>query len=242
MIDATEVLDKSLSGLVAMKIADTYNKPCIILKKYKKNDDPDNEVYGGSARNINYSPIDNLRDVVISSNEFNFASGHDNAFGVEIEINKFDEAVNKFNEMLKDVEYDSTYRVDFIIDSDDANIGVIKELSVFPDYLGTKIDELLIAVENISLNKNDFRIVGRKEDTIKFSINDVEFIEYSCDEKSELYNFLNDAWSDEDYVTFTIVGEPCISEYNGVLTPQITIKDVNIIETSLSEEDEDVIW
>ena len=242
MIDATEVLDKSLSGLVAMKIADIYNKPCIILKKYKKNDDPDNEVYGGSARNINYSPIDNLRDVVISSNEFNFASGHDNAFGVEIEIDKFNEAINKFNQMLKDVEYDSTYRVDFIIDSDDVNIGIIKELSVFPDYLGTKIDELLIAVENISLNKNDFRIVGRKEDTIKFSINDVEFIEYSCDEKSELYNFLNDAWNDEDYVTFTVVGEPCISEFNGVLTPQISIKDVNIIETSLSEEDEDVIW
>lgn len=242
MLDATEVLDKSLSGLVAMKIADIYNKPCILLKRFKKNDDPENEVYGGSARNINYSPIENLRNIVISSDEFTYATGHDNAFGVELEIDKFDEALNKLNNILKDVEYDSTYRVDFIIDIDDINVGLVRDLSVFPDYVGTKIDELLIAIENISLNKNDFKIIGRKEDTIKFIINDVEFIEYSCDENSELYNFLNEAWDDNDYVTFTVVGKPCISEYNGILTPQIAIKDVNIIETSIGENDEEIIW
>lgn len=242
MVDATKVLDKSLTGLVAIKIADKYNKPCILLKKYKKNNDSEYEVYGGSARNINYSPIDSLRDLVISSNEFIFASGHDNAFGVELEVDKFEKAINKFNSMLKDVEYDSTYKVDFIIDSNDVDINLVRNLSVFPDYIGTKIDELLIAVENISLNKNEFKIIGRKEDTIKFIINDVEFIEYSCDENSKLYNFLNEAWDDDDYVTFTIVGKPCISKYNGILTPQISIKDVNIIETSLNKEDKEVIW
>ena len=242
MVDATEVLDKSLSGLVAMKIADIYNKPCVLLKKYKKSDEPNHEVLGGSARNINYSPIESLRDIIISSDEFIFASGHDNAFGVEIEIDKLDGAINKLNDMLKDVEYDSTYRVDFIIDSNDINIGLVQDLSVFPDYLGSKIDELLIAVEDISLSKNDFTIVGRKEDTIKFTVNDVEFIEYFCDENSELYNFLNEAWDDDDYVTFTVVGEPCINEFNGVLTPQITVKDVNITETSLGTGDDEIIW
>lgn len=249
--DVTEVLDKSLAGLVAVKIADMYNKPCILLKKYSKEDNngtfkagnKKKEVYGGSARNINYSPIDSLRDVVISSDEFLFASGHDNAFGVELEVGKIDEAVNKLNSILKDVKYDSTYRVDLIVEQNDIDIGLINELSVFPDYTGTKIDELLIAVENIELDRDDFIILGKKADTIKFQINDVDCLIYSCKNDNPLYQFLNNSWDENDYVEFTIVGEPCMSDYMGIRTPQINIKDLNIIKTSMDTDDNyDDIW
>lgn len=240
--DVTENIDRSLCGLVAIKIADMYNKPCILLKKYydKK---LGREVYGGSARNINYSPIENLREVISDSNEFIFATGHDNAFGVQLETDKLEEAISKLNDMLKDVEYDSTYKVDFIIDDSILEPSLINTLSTFSDYTGTKIDEMLIAIENITLNKDEFSILGNKEDVIKFTINDVDFIQYQCHEGNGLYDFLNDAWGDNDSVTFTIVGQPNMSEYKGVITPQINIKDLNIIETNLSSSiDDDFDW
>lgn len=240
--DVTENIDRSLCGLVAIKIADMYNKPCILLKKYydKK---LGREVYGGSARNINYSPIENLREVISDSNEFIFATGHDNAFGVQLETDKLEEAISKLNDMLKDVEYDSTYKVDFIIDDSILEPSLINTLSTFSDYTGTKIDEMLIAIENITLNKDEFSILGNKEDVIKFTINDVDFIQYQCHEGNGLYDFLNDAWGDNDSVTFTIVGQPNMSEYKGVITPQINIKDLNIIETNLSSSiDDEFDW
>lgn len=240
--DVTENIDRSLCGLVAIKIADMYNKPCILLKKYydKK---LGREVYGGSARNINYSPIENLREVISDSNEFIFATGHDNAFGVQLETDKLEEAISKLNDMLKDVEYDSTYKVDFIFDDSVLEPSLINTLSTFSDYTGTKIDEMLIAIENITLNKDEFSILGNKEDVIKFTINDVDFIQYQCHEGNGLYDFLNDAWGDNDSVTFTIVGQPNMSEYKGVITPQINIKDLNIIETNLSGSiDDEFDW
>ena len=162
---------------------------------------------------------------------------------MELEIGKIDEATNKLNSMLKDVKYDSTYRVDFIVDCDDINIGLINELSVFPDYTGTKIDELLIAVENIELNRDEFYIYGKKADTVKFQINDVDFLIYNCKNDNPLYKFLNDAWGENDYVEFTIVGEPCVSDYMGTRTPQINIKDLNVIKTSIdTDEYDDDIW
>lgn len=240
--DVTENIDRSLCGLVAIKIADMYNKPCILLKKYydKK---LGREVYGGSARNINYSPIENLREVISDSNEFIFATGHDNAFGVQLETDKLEEAISKLNDMLKDVEYDSTYKVDFIFDDSVLEPSLINTLSTFSDYTGTKIDEMLIVIENITLNKDEFSILGNKEDVIKFTINDVDFIQYQCHEGNGLYDFLNDAWGDNDSVTFTIVGQPSMSEYKGVITPQINIKDLNIIETNLSSSiDDEFDW
>ena len=229
--DVTDIIDRSLCGLAAIKIADIYNRPCILLKRFF-NKDLNREVYGGSARNVNYSPIENLRELINDSNEFNFATGHDNAFGVEIEIDKLDEAINKLNDMLKSVEYDSTYKVDFIFDYSDVGIDTVNSLSEFSDYVGTKVDELFIAVKNISLSKNDFIILGKNDDTIKFQINGVDYIMFGCKSGNPLYDFLEYAWGDDDEIEFEIVGRPSISEYQGLLTPQIEIKDINVIQSS----------
>ena len=49
----TDKLNENLTGLVAMNIATKYNKPCLLLRKVKDK----NDFYGGSARNINRSPL-----------------------------------------------------------------------------------------------------------------------------------------------------------------------------------------
>ena len=231
MIDTSDILDTGLTGVVAIKIAEMFNKPCILLNKFL--DEKTGKItYGGSARNVNHSPIESFKDIVNSTNVFNFGKGHANAFGVNLDLDKKDEAINVMNNILRDVEYDSTYRVDFILDIEDVGIKLITELARFEDIVCQGIEEPMLAVENISLAKDCFEIFGKNEDTISFTIDEIKYIQFKCKEGNPLYDFLQNAWSSDDCVTFNLVGKPTINEYNGIRTPQIIIEDVDVTKCS----------
>ena len=238
MIDTSDILDTGLTGVVAIKIAEMFNKPCILLNKFL--DKKTGKItYGGSARNVNHSPIESFKDIVNSTNVFNFGKGHANAFGVNLDLDKKDEAINVMNNILRDVEYDSTYRVDFILDIEDVDIKLITELARFEDIVCQGIEEPMLAVENISLTKDCFEIFGKNEDTISFMIDEIKYIQFKCKDGNPLYDWIQNAWDENDSVTFNIVGKPSINEYNGVRTPQIIIEDVVVIDTNSNLEDED---
>lgn len=231
MIDTSDILDTGLTGVVAIKIAEMFNKPCILLNKFL--DKKTGKItYGGSARNVNHSPIDSFKDIVNSTNVFNFGKGHANAFGVNLDLDKKDEAINVMNNILRDVKYDSTYRVDFILDIEDVSIKLITDLARFEDIVCQGIEEPMLAIENISLTKDCFEIFGKNEDTISFTIDEIKYIQFKCKEGNPLYDFLQNAWSSDDCVTFNLVGKPTINEYNGIRTPQIIIEDVDVIKCS----------
>lgn len=238
MIDASDILDNGLTGVVAIKIAEIFNKPCILLNKFL--DKKTGKItYGGSARNIDNSPIDSFKDIVNSTNILD-GRGHANAFGiVGLEINKKDDALNRLNDILRDVEYDSTYRVDFIMDIDDVTIKIVTDLARLEDIIGQGIEEPMFAIENISLTKEQFEIFGKNEDTISFTIDEIKYIQFKCKEGNQLYDWIQNAWDENDSVVFNIVGKPSINEYNGVRTPQIIIEDVVVVSTNNSDDDEE---
>ena len=238
MIDTSDILDNGLTGVVAIKIAEMCNKPCILLNKFL--DKKTGKItYGGSARNVNHSPIDSFKDIVNSTNVFNFGKGHANAFGINLELNKVDEAINAMNNILKDVKYDSTYKVDFILDVEDMSIKLITDLARFEDIVCQGIEDPMLAVENISLTKDCFEIFGKNEDTISFMIDEIKYIQFRCKEGNCLYDWIQNAWDENDSITFNIVGKPSINEYNGVRTPQVIIEDISVISESSVSEDED---
>jgi len=240
MIDTSGILDNGLTGVVAIKIAERFNKPCILLNKYV--DSKTGElVYGGSARNINHSPIDSFKDIINSTGVFNFGKGHANAFGVNIDISLKNKAVNVLNDILRDTEYNSTYNVDFILDIEEIDISLIMSLSIFEDIIGQGIDEPMFAVENIILSRDQFELFGKKEDTISFCVNDIKYVQFKCREGNELYDWLNNSWDSDDIITFNIVGKPAVNEYMGTRTPQIIIEDLVVINTT-NDIDEDEDW
>lgn len=242
LVDATDVLHEGLTGVVAIKMAENFNKPVILLKRHRN--ERGEEVYGGSARNMNNSPIENLKDVINSTNVIK-GQGHANAFGiVDLPIDKKEEATRILNDILKDVEYDATYLVDYIFDIYEVDVNTIMQLSVFDNIICQGIEEPKIAVENIKLSRSEFEIFGKKEDTISFTYNGIKYVQFKCKEGNQLYDFLQNAWDDNKTVTFNIVGKPSINEYNGIRTPQVIILDNDIISTDNTEtfEDEDEAW
>ena len=196
-------------------------------------------MFGGSARNIDNSPIDSFKDIVNSTGFVN-GKGHANAFGiVDLPVDDKEKAINMMNSILKNTEYDSTYRVDFILDINHVTIPLIIKLSQFEDIICQGIDEPMLAIENISLIRDCFEVFGKNEDTISFMVNDIKYIQFKCKEGNQLYDFLQNAWDDNDSITFNIVGKPSINEYNGIRTPQIIIEDVAVISTNSNDEDDD---
>lgn len=240
VLDTSDIVDNGLTGVVAIKIAEKYNKPCILLNKFfdKKSK---RIMFGGSARNVNHSPIESFKDIVNETKSFEWGKGHAQAFGINMELDKLDDAREELNSILQNVAYDSTYNVDFIFQQN-VPIQCISDMVQFEDIIGQGIEEPTIAVENIWLLREDFEIFGKNEDTISFEIGEIKCIQFKCHDGNKLYEWLNDTWNEVDQINFTIVGKPSINEYNGTKTYQIIIEDLNVIQTvskSYCDDEED---
>jgi len=225
-VNVTDKLNENLTGLVAMNIATKYNKPCLLLRKVKNKPD----YYAGSARNINRSPLPNLKDYLEETNMFEYCQGHQGAFGVEIHKDNIPKAIELINEQLKNVDFTSYYEVDFIIDIDDLDISFIKTMDELKDFYGQGIGEALVYISNIKVSRNDINFMGKDNSTIKFVYNDeITFIKFRIGENDPIYKWLNDWENDDDFIVINVIGKVGLNNYKGILTPQVIIEDYQVI-------------
>ena len=112
-----------LVGLSCMKLADTVKRPVIIVKEIVKDG---NKILSGSCRNFDGSPITDFKDLILKTNAFTFCSGHGNAAGLALLPENLEFAKERFNELLKDVDFDIPVQCDFILDADDLSIRFIQ--------------------------------------------------------------------------------------------------------------------
>lgn len=238
IIKSEKELDSSFTGLVAMKIADKFNKPCVILKR-----DSDN-AYSGSARNCRNSYINNLKDFINELGMFEFAKGHQGAFGVGIKEENIGNAIKYANELLSGKEASKIYIVDFDISENELTINFISDVSKMDNYLGQGIEEVLIA-SHITLERSKVEVVGKNKNTISFTNNEgIKFILFNCYENSQLLCWANDDFGSDGF-EIEMVGKPSVNNFQGVCTPQIVIVDYNVIgevETVVADNEEDEVW
>lgn len=155
---------------------------------------------------------------------------HNNAAGVSLYADNFETARQALNESLKDVTYDPSYMCDFIIDIDNLTIGFIQDVDKLSWLWCTGIKEPLICIKNIRINRGDIHVQGKDHDSITFTINDIKFVQFKLKDGDPIYDFVNDWLSDDnDQVILNVVGECSINDYKGILTPQVLIKDSEVI-------------
>lgn len=248
IVDGTETVDNSLTGLVCMKIADRFDKPCIILNKRQglENENPSKAIYGGSARNVRNSACENLKETLQSTNMFDFVQGHNNAMGVQIKEDKIKEAKDKLNNLFKDVSNEKIYVVDFVLDENDVDARFIKELDSLSDYYGQGIEEASV-VTKIDINCDTVKLLGKEKNTFSYVNNEgIKFVMFKCDEKNELLKWAN--LKETNSIQIEAVGKPCVNTFQGIATPQFIINDFNVIKKYNKDkeecalDDEDDIW
>ena len=223
IIDATEELDKSLTGLVAIKISEAINKPVLLVKRINDGN------LAGSGRAFTNCPVVDFRGLSEQCPGVSFASGHPGAFGIELFGNKIDETTEWFNEQLKDVNMDKIYFADFVVNVDNLDVNFIHTIDQHQNLWGHCVDEPVIAVENITIMRSDIHVQGKNFDSIAFTINDIKYVMFKMPEDDPLLEWASGWDGDEwDEITITAVVEVSLNEYEGVYTPQCIIQDYNI--------------
>ena len=215
-----------LVGLSAMKLADTLKRPVIIVKEIIKDGEP---ILSGSCRNYDGSPIPDLKDLILKTNSFIFCSGHGNAAGLAIKPENVDEAKNKFEELLQNVDFDPVIPCDFIFDSDDLDVGFIQTIDKYNWLWGTGIKEPKIAVENITIRRSDIHVQGKNFNSVSFIYNDIKYVQFNMKESDPLLEWAS-AWDgeDSDQIILNVVGTVGINEYQGTYTAQFIIESSNL--------------
>lgn len=224
-VNVSNVLSQTLTGLVAMKIADKYNKPCLLLRRQKLRDDG-GMFYGGSCRNFDHSPIGSLKNELDSTNLFEFVQGHDNAAGFSINRSNVEKAISRINTMWKDIDFTAYYEVDFDKDVSEIDISFVKEIDDIKDLFGQGIKEPYVHISNIPVVKEDTFIMGKESNSWKVIYNDeLAFVKFSVDKEKDA--IINSMFSDTDGLlgTMDVVGTVSLNNYKGILTPQVIVKD-----------------
>lgn len=224
----SKIAQSGLVGLSAMKLADTIKRPVIIVKEIHR----DGQVLlSGSCRNYDNSPIPDFKDLILQTEAFAFCSGHGNAAGLAIEPGSIEFAKQQFNKLLKDVDFDLPIPCDFIIDIDDLDVGFIQDIDQADWVWGTGVKEPKIALENINFKRADVAVQGKNFDSVTFKVNDIKFVIFKMPEDDPLLEWAS-AWDGEedDELTINAVVEVNLNEYQGVYTPQCTIKGYQIVQ------------
>lgn len=228
-INVSDILGETLTGLVAIKIAEKYNKPCLLLRRQNAREDG-SLYYGGSCRNFDNSPIESLKDFLDSTGTFEFVQGHDNAAGISIPRENVAKSIELCNERLSDIDFQKCFNVDFDINASDLSVGFIKAIDEMKDIFGQGIKEPLVHIRNIPIWSENFFVMGKNSNSWKV-INDegYAFVKFNVDvEKDEvlqMYNSNSDREEEYSLGSIDVVGTVSINNYNNILTPQIIIKD-----------------
>ena len=208
-------IDSNLTGLIANQIASKYQHPTLLL-----NDKGD--TWGGSGRNFAYSPLEDFRTFCNNTTLVELAQGHASAFGFAIKKENLDKFIKLTDVALKDMEFQQTYKVDFIWNGNNFNPNNVTEIGSLSDIWGEGIKEPLIAIEHINCCSNNCFML--RNNTMKITMyNGLTLMKFGVDEEEFIKLAVN-----EGRVEIAVIGTCNVNIWNGNISPQIMIEDYEI--------------
>lgn len=226
-VEESEKIPSEITGLVAMKLTQLYQKPTLVLR------DNGCGSYLGSGRGLNDSLLEDFKRLLNESGYFDFAEGHAQAFGAKISEKNIDKFHEWANEKLKDMDFNAGfYIVDYEFNENE--VVNLKALTDDCEILKTMYDKSIappkIVVKNLLISPDKIKLMGEKSDSCKIVIEDINFVRFKD------MNFINNL---SEPVYLTCLGEVSINTWGGRKTYQFIIKDfdiVNATERELYEE------
>lgn len=224
-LDEDHCIDKNLTGLVATKIANEYQKPTLILNKVEENGQI---LWAGSGRIFSQSAFTTFRSFLDNSNYFELAQGHEGAFGAAILDTNVEPFTQFANNELASFDFSQKYFVDLIYDASILTGDDVLQIANY-DYLwGQGVEEPFILVENIKVTNENISLL--KETTLKITVptengQNITLIKFgsSQEEFDKLYTDLGS-------VTINVIGHFQKNIWNGFVSPQIMIEDYEILK------------
>ena len=222
-IDSEHAIDTNLTGLVATKIANEYQKPTLILNEtYVEGE----LVWAGSGRIFSQSNFTTFKDFLEESTYFEFAQGHQGAFGCSIKdknVWKFTEYANK---ELADFDFSPKYYIDLEYSAKYITIADIMNLASFDNLWGQGVEEPFVLVRDIVVTPDNIQLL--KGTTLKITIiadeQEIALIKFGSSE--EEYEYIKPK---QGSTTINIVGHFQKNIWNNTVKPQILIEDFEVV-------------
>ena len=218
-----EEVDKNLAGLIANQLANKYARPTLVLRVCT--DEDGNITYSGSGRNYTNSKLENFRQFCLDTGCMELAQGHASAFGASIKEEYFDDFVNITNQQLADFDFSPCYYVDLEVTADQLSDSEVFAIGSNADLWGQGLEEPLIAITNIVINKDSIQYMGQHKDTLKLTFPGRKTCMIQFHVKEEDKIMLDPG---EGTLTLTAVGKCALNHYMGNVTPQVLLEDFEI--------------
>lgn len=229
-------VDKNIAGLIANKLMAKYQRPVCVTTKVEElnsnivctSDSPQpyyDIYYRGSARGYSKSGIESFKQVCLSTGFVDYAEGHANAFGISIKADYVDSFLKLTDFILKDMETEPLYYVDYIFQGTDIDTEKILDIARLDNLWGQGMEESLICIEKLKVTKNMITLMSPdKKPTLKITLpNKTSLIKFNSNSE-EYESLLSDG-----YVEINLVGKCNANEWMGNVTPQILIEDYEIV-------------
>ncbi len=207
----------NITGLIAMKLVAHYNKPALVLRHTEYEDQ---EVYGGSGRNGNFYGLPDFKSFLHEANAW-YVEGHANAFGCFLLPDQADIIRKYADEHLNVHSFEEVYQVDYwfkgaqYIDYD-MLMSFAKQKALW----GNSIPQPKFAFSG-SYNQKDIFVMGKDKTSLKLHYGLIDFVAFGAQKYI-------DALLEQEEGTFTIIGRPQINNYNGNISIQIMIDDMEV--------------
>ena len=210
--------DAGYTGLIANRLCSAYRKPVFVL--YEKSD----KTWSGSLR----SPFALLS--IVNASKLAKCSGHLSACGIEVRKQNLEPLINHLDEMLN-TETELPVEVTACLSPSQITLNFCELCQDNAILWGKDIPAPAWYFE-YALSKNDIQVLGKKQNTIKFVKNGVEFIKFNADEK--LLNALN-----KSTFMLKMVYKLSVNEWQGVKKPQAIIEQYEIVDADPGKENLD---
>jgi single-stranded DNA-specific DHH superfamily exonuclease len=216
-------VDRNVAGLIANKFMAKYQRPVCMLTKVT---DENGISYQGSARGCDLAGISNFKDICEATLAIDYAQGHQGAFGIGIPEGLIETFLERTDEMLKDMSDEPIYYVDYLYDGYDVSGQDILDIAYMDELWGQNMPEPYVAFEKLKIKKDMVTIYRKKDNTLKITLpNRISLIMFHAED--ELCDKLQN--HNPGYYTMNIVARCAANEYNGNVSPQLKIKDFEIV-------------
>jgi single-stranded-DNA-specific exonuclease len=225
---AGDEIDRNFTGLVAMRLASKFNKPCILLRENERG------LFAGSGRNFNGSPLTDLKGFLQSFGYLNWAAGHSSAFGCSMTKKQLIKTIELSNEKLKEYDFTPVHQIDFSFTPDDLTTYILSDLYSMRHHYGQQIPEALLLIKNIKLNSSQIQFLGKSEEknTWKFPLtSNIDIIKFRIDKSDILsvkYGGELSGWGGED-IEMNVICKVGMNNFNGESKYQLIVQDFELL-------------
>lgn len=219
VVQVSEDLDKNLTGLIANQLMAKYQKPVLLVRE------TDEGLLQGSARGYDKSELKDLKSFLLESGFMEYAEGHASAMGVGIYKDKVNALVDYSNTVLANYDFSACYDVDYEYMSNDFKAQDIIDIGSMKSLWGKGVDEAMVVIKGIKITSNNIKLMSaNKNPTIKITLqNGTSLIKFGASQ-SEFESLKSSGYTEID-----VIGTCAINEWQGMITPQILIKDYEVV-------------